>query len=372
MTPQPKARVLLVEDDQAFGRAVARMLRDDGYEAQHAITADDARRLAAEEQFQLAICDLRLPGGGGLELIGELRKAQPDVAVVIATGVSAGEVAEQAFDRGAYGYLVKPFENVQLLITARNALQRRELEIYQREYEVQLERTVTERTAELEAALAEVTASRDETIKRLMAAIELRDNETGGHIERIGTLSRLLAGWIGLSDQRAREIGFAAPMHDIGKIGVPDRILLKPEGLDSLEREQMQLHAELGSRLLDRSPGALLRLAATIARTHHEWFDGSGYPEGLAGTEIPLEGRIVAVADVFDAIHSDRVYRPAMDRDEAEQMMRDGRDTQFDPEILDALVDHYDEALAVIDLGKRWAATISSATSLYSDRYPPS
>lgn len=351
MVPPPEPapdEVLVVEDDPAFGPLIVRMLASGGHQAVLANSAEQAERLLEGSRFRLVICDINLPGASGLELVGRLTEDPTGPAVIVASGVSDPQTGSTANRSGAYGYLVKPFDVSQLLITVDNALHRRELELAARENERHLERTVELRTRELRSAVAELSASRRETITRLMRALELRDGDTGAHVERIGRLAESLALWAGVDPSHAQMIGLAAPMHDIGKIGIPDRVLLKPGPLAPEERAEIERHAEVGGELLRGSELELLRLASTIAESHHEWFDGSGYPGNLAGDRIPVEGRIVAIVDVFDALHSDRCYRPALDPADALQIMRDERGTHFDPALLDAFLDHYDEALALI------------------------
>jgi putative two-component system response regulator len=218
----------------------------------------------------------------------------------------------------------------------------------------QLERLVEERTVSLCARISELRTSRMETIRCLAKAIALRDSDTSLHTERIGTLSALLARRVGWTAVDAELLRLASPMHDVGKIAIPDSILRKPGPLTEEEKGVMQRHTEIGHAILSESSADLLRQAAAIALTHHEKFDGSGYPQGLAGEEIPLEGRIVAVADVFDALLSDRVYRPAQPMEIVLETMQAGRGSHFDPEIIDRLFDNLDE---VAQLAGTWMST---------------
>lgn len=198
-----------------------------------------------------------------------------------------------------------------------------------------LEIRVRERTADLERAMGELDASQIETVHRLSRAVEFRDKDTGAHIARISANAARTARSVGLDAERCALIERASPLHDVGKVAIPDEVLLKPGPLTAADRLVIETHAEIGHSLLDGSDSAVLQLAAIIALTHHEHYDGGGYPRGLAGDRIPIEGRIVAIADVFDALTSDRVYRPAMTHDQALEIMRKGRGTHFDPELLD-------------------------------------
>jgi HD-GYP domain-containing protein (c-di-GMP phosphodiesterase class II) len=202
-----------------------------------------------------------------------------------------------------------------------------------------LQRAIDDQSNELHRALAELEVAQAETVRRLSMAVEFRDEDTGAHIERIGRFSTLLAERVGLERERCELLAYAAPLHDVGKVAIPDAILLKPGTLTPEERAIVETHAEEGHRLLAGSSSSILDMAATIALSHHERWDGSGYPRGLAGEEIPIEGRIVAVADVFDALTSDRVYRAAYSVEQAVQMMRGQRGVHFDPVLLDAFLE---------------------------------
>ncbi|MFI5005685.1 MAG: HD domain-containing phosphohydrolase [Solirubrobacterales bacterium] len=202
-----------------------------------------------------------------------------------------------------------------------------------------LQREIDDRSGELHRALTELEIAQSETVRRLSMAVEFRDEDTGAHIERIGRFSTLLAERIGLERELCERLSYAAPLHDVGKVAIPDAILLKPGPLTAEERSIVETHAEEGHRLLRGSSSSILDMAATIALSHHEKWDGSGYPRGLADEAIPIEGRIVAVADVFDALTSDRVYRTAYSVEQAVQMMRAQRGLHFDPVLLDAFLE---------------------------------
>jgi putative two-component system response regulator len=209
-----------------------------------------------------------------------------------------------------------------------------------------LEREIDERSHELWQALSELEVAQAETVRRLSMAVEFRDEDTGAHIERIGRFSAQLAEESGLDPAFCARLSYAAPLHDVGKVAIPDAILLKPGPLTPAERTIVETHAEEGHRLLSRSSSSILDLAASVALSHHEKWDGSGYPRGLAGLEIPIEGRIVAVTDVFDALTSDRVYRKAYTKDDAIAMLKQQRGRHFDPTLLDAFLELIGEARA--------------------------
>ena len=352
--PSPSDRILIVDDEEQIRTLLARLLGAQGYDCLTAEDAAAARRVLNETSIALVLSDVNMPGESGIDFTREVLARFPDTAVVIVTGIDDRRYADVAIELGAYGYVLKPFKPNELIINVGNALRRRALEIENRGNRERLEQTVLERTAalrdtisQLESSETELRRLREETIRRLSWAAEFRNQETGEHIVRMSLYCALLARVAGLDPERAEMIRVASPMHDVGKIGVPDRILLKPGRLTDDERRLMESHTEIGHRILAGSGVELLDLAALMAFTHHERIDGAGYPRGLAGDEIPIEGRIAAVADVFDALTSDRVYRHAFQPEEARAMMEEGRGTQFDAALLDLFFDSFDDVLAI-------------------------
>ena len=339
MSVPVQERILVVDDERAIRELVRRLLERAGYACATAGSGTEAEELLAREPFELLLADLQMPGESGLDLIGRVRDLHCDTATIMITGVEDPQLADTALTLGAYGYIVKPFSPTELSIQVLNALRRRRLEIEQRHERMRLEQTVEARTAELRFAINQLERSQDETSRRLASAVEARDHETGEHIERVAEWSARVAERLGLDPERCELLRRASKLHDIGKIGVPDQILLKPGALSSDERRVMQRHAQIGRDILAGSDLQLLDLAATIAWTHHERVDGTGYPRALAADEIPLEGRIVAVVDVFDALTSDRPYRRALPLSEALELLEQGRGTQFDADVLDAFLD---------------------------------
>jgi putative two-component system response regulator len=345
-------RVLVVDDEEPVRRMIARMVTSGGeWECETAADAAEARMLLARRGFSIVICDVNMPGESGTDLTRWIREHHPDVAVLMATGIDDPQLAQSVLELGAYGYLVKPFKRHEVQINVANALGRRRLELENRDHRALLEQRVEERTQELRR-------TREETIRRLSLAIEFRSRETGEHVERIGNGAALIARRLRLNPGRCELIRLAAPLHDVGKIGISDEILLKPEPLTAAERKRMENHAEIGYRLLTGSGSDLLETAATIAWTHHERWDGMGYPRRLAGEAIPIEGRVTAVMDVFDALTHDRVYRPAMTVDRALEIIHNGRENHFDPAIADAFLASLDELLALDRTGRANATPV--------------
>lgn len=340
-SPEDIRSILIVDDDAATRALLTRMLERAGYPCVAAENAQEAKDMLAEGPFAIVLTDMTMPGESGLELVVHVSKEHPSTASIMVTGVGDVALATTALELGAYGYIVKPFEQDELLINVANALRRRALEIENRSTLERLEQMVKERTQELWGAISQLEqaeldlkASREETVQRLSMAAEYRDDETARHIQRMSRYCGLLVELSEGDAERADMIRVAAIMHDVGKIGIPDRILLKPGPLTDEERLQMQEHTNIGHKILKGSTSPFLQVADAIALTHHEWYDGSGYPQGLKGDDIPVEGRIAAIADVFDALTSNRVYKAAYPIGKAVEIMKEHSGTQFDPALL--------------------------------------
>ncbi len=329
--PSSGGKVLIVDDQAYICELLSQWLTSEGYECAHASNGEDACKALQESDFSLLISDIMMPGMSGMTLLSKVRKHYDDVAVIMATGVSDRKTAIQALKLGAYGYVIKPFDQNEVLINVANALERRRLVLQSRDYEHRLEEEVWNRTLEIRQTEEEITL-------HLAAAAEYRDEVTGAHIRRIGLYAGTLAEALGKGVDWIDSIRLAAPMHDIGKIGIPDLILFKPGKLTCKEFEVVKTHAVIGAKILGESKVPLLRMAAEIALSHHERWDGSGYPKGLAGGDIPLVGRLVALADVYDALVTDRPYRAAMPNDEAIAIVKSGRGRHFDPDLLDVFL----------------------------------
>lgn len=350
------AKVLVVDDDADFRHSTARTLTFQGYTCVEAASTAEARVvLEAEDDVSAVLCDINMPDQSGIELLATLADHSPDLAVVMTTGVDDVSVAEEAFHLGAFGYVVKPFEANELLINLAGALRRRDLESDQRRHREALQQTIA-RTRMLAKVLdrldGEASArwdSDEEVIDRLARAVSLRDEETGRHIERMSRISVVIAKAADFKGLTPDELRLASALHDVGKIGIPDAILLKPGPLSADERVAMERHAQIGYQLLRDSTSPLLRIAADIALTHHECWDGTGYPRGLEGSEIPEAARIAAVADVFDAVSHHRVYRPALPIDQARELIRGLAGHQLEPRLVAAFFAAEDEIRSIGD-----------------------
>jgi PAS domain S-box-containing protein len=464
-------RILVADDRPEVLQLIERTLGQ-RYQCEFSTTVDEARVKLREGSFELVLCDIEMAGVSGLVLVEEITREFPTTAVVMITGIDDPDIAEQAFRLGAHGYLVKPLQPGQLLITTMTALRRRTLEMleaahsrnledrlrmlmdrapvpmyvkdrdcryvianqvahevaglgpnelvgltdaaimpaaseriaresdrrvlddgegFETEQTLQVgseERTfltvkypfvddageivgisgvsaditaqrqaeqLREELAEAQAealaaqarAIEELRSSRQETVEHLARAIESHDAETGAHVNRMAAIAAYLAIQLGLDPAQVLLLHAAAPMHDVGKIATPGEILRKPGPLTAEERTVMQRHTTAGHKILVDSDSDLMQMAARIALSHHERYDGSGYPQGLSGEEIPIEGRIVAVADVFDAVLSDRCYRPPMSPRDAAALIEEGKGSHFDPAVAQLLLDHLEEALSL-------------------------
>ena len=351
------ARVLIVDDELPVRKLLGRIITHLGHQCFVASQADEAvARLRETPDLELVLTDVRMPGTSGIDLASQIRIEFPETAVVMVSGVDDPETALSAIGQGVYGYVLKPFRGSEIQITVMNALRRREVELENQRHRGQLAELVAERTAELRKTLqllattnTRLKQAQEEMIKRLSVASEVRDEETGAHILRMAAYATMLAEEVGLEPDQVELIRVASPLHDVGKIGVPDRILRKPGKHTPEEFEIMKQHTVFGWRTLIGTGFALLDVAATIAHTHHERWDGGGYPRGLKGPSIPIEGRIVAIGDVWDALTTRRVYKPAFSVEQSLDIMKKGRGTHFDPVLLDAFLHRFDDVVAIYE-----------------------
>jgi putative two-component system response regulator len=349
-----QSHILIVEDDPQGRLLLERILETEGdYQVTAAATVTEARQHLLNREYAAVLIDICLPGQSGIELLEYLHAQYIDTAAIMVTGADDRHLVDEAFASGAFGYVVKPYRVGELLISLSNALHRRELEMHNRAHIRELEEKVVDRTRALHHTLAPLGGlvlppiAVEEVIERLSAALTVRHEESGAHIRRVSEYSALLADRAGLEASAHARVRLASALHDVGKIGVPDAILQKPGPLTVDQRAVMERHTLMGHKLLEDSDSAVLSLGAVIALTHHERWDGTGYPVGLVEEAIPIEGRVVAVADVFDALTNDRVYRPAFPVEEAVAAMVEGRAKHFDPNLLDTFLESIDAVLAV-------------------------
>jgi response regulator RpfG family c-di-GMP phosphodiesterase len=329
-------RVLAVDDEHAASKLLAIMLRPPSYRCSTAATGEEALVALEREPFDAVISDLQMPGISGLELLAEVRRSYPHVAFLVTTGLDDVEVGVQAMRSGADDYLVKPLLESAVLASLESALHKHNLEQQVENYRQHLEEMVAERTGQLRQALEQLEHNYEDTLEALGRAIDLRDTETAGHSRRVCLYSIEIARAMAWSEERLGNLARGAHLHDIGKLGIPDGILLKPGPLTADERTRMQRHAQIGFDLVKDI--AFLSDAAELVLTHHERHDGGGYPRALKGDEILPSARIFAVADSFDAITSDRPYRRASSFESGLQIIRDCSGTQFDPQVVTAFL----------------------------------
>jgi response regulator RpfG family c-di-GMP phosphodiesterase len=346
-TPSPETtRILVVDDDASVRDVIQVLLREEGYNCTALDSADaalDAVRLA---DYPLVICDVRMPGRDGFWLLDRLREVQPEAAVIMLTAFGDTEAAVQCLRNGAADYLLKPPKVTELVRAIERALGRRRLELARQRYRRSLENRVQEKTAELSRALESLQSTYSQTLWTLVAALDAREHETGDHSQRVVRFTLAIARRLGLPERDLPDIGRGALMHDIGKIGVPDAILLKPARLTPEEWVEMRKHPHIGHSIL-RSID-FLQVPAEIVLCHQERYDGGGYPRGLAGDVIPVGARIFAIADTFDAMTNDRPYRRGQGVEAARAEIARFAGTQFDPRAAEAFLSMNDREIAEI------------------------
>lgn len=341
MTSQFEPRILVVDDEPANVVLLRKMLGRAGYE-DVATEVDGRAALAAIAAggFDLILLDLHMPeldGFGVMSALADLVAQDDYVPVLVLTADVTRETKTRALSLGAKDFLTKPFDRDEVLLRAGTLLHTRALHVELKRSNETLAKRVRERTQDLEEAQLE-------TMERLAVAAEYRDDDTGEHAARVGEMAARIARRLGMDEDEVAQLRRAAPLHDVGKIGVSDTILLKPGRLTPEEFDTMKKHTTIGAKILSGSRATCLQMAEVIAETHHERWDGRGYG-GLEGEDIPLYGRIVAVADVFDALTSERPYKSAWTAADALAEIRDQRGRQFDPAVVDAFVGVMEEEL---------------------------
>jgi putative nucleotidyltransferase with HDIG domain len=347
-------RVLAVDDEAAARKLLALILSPPAFHCTTASNGEEALVALQRARFDAVISDLRMPGISGMELLAEARRRHRHVAFLVTTGVDDVDVGVRAMRSGADDYLVKPLLESAVIASLERALHKRQLEEQVEDYRQHLEEMVVERTGQLQAALRHIECSYEDTLQALGAAIDLRDSETAGHSQRVCGYSLEIARAMGLSDAQLRNIARGAYLHDIGKLGIPDGILLKPGPLTADEWKVMRQHVPIGFELVKAIP--FLADAAEIILTHHERYDGSGYPRGLKAGEILLSARIFAVADSLDAITSDRPYRRASPLEVGRKTIRSEAGRLFDPQVASAFSSIPAETLSSIASDQRQMA----------------
>ncbi len=365
------ALILTIDDEASIRESFRHYLEDYDYRVIEAADGQAGVELFRRHRPDLILVDLRMPELDGLEVLDIISKESPETPILVVSGTGIISDAIEAIHRGTWNYLLKPIEDLSILKHAiEKGLERARLIRENREYRTQLEEKVALRTRQLEETNRQLEETRLHVIRGLGRASEFRDNDSGKHVIRVSKYARILAKASGLSPQQVDLIHLSSPMHDIGKIGIPDHILLKADRLDAKEWAFMQQHCAIGVEILNSIPddeiecyrqhtlqgsdyfaetedSELLRCAKSIAASHHERWDGTGYPQGLQGTEIPLEARIVALADMYDTLSSPRVYKPSFDENTCQRQIREASGSYLDPQLVELFFSNINGFLAI-------------------------
>jgi len=328
--------ILIVDDDRQVREVLHQIFMSAGYSCQLAEDGRAAVTVFKANRPELVVTDLKMPVMSGVEVLQQIRAFDTDAAVIVLTGAPDVKTAIECLKLGAYDFIMKPVNVEELLIAAERALERRQLLIERRAYQQMLERRVEEATQHLTAAFQELEATYDTTLEALGSALDTRDIGTESHSRRVHGYALATAKTYGVQPELLRDLAHGVLLHDIGKIGIPDAILLKPGPLTPDEWNVMRTHPEIGKRLIERIP--FLKGAVPIVYAHHEKWDGTGYPRGLRGEEIPLGARIFAVVDAFDAMTFDRPYSKAIGFDAAKAEIKRCAGTHFDPDVVEAFL----------------------------------
>jgi putative two-component system response regulator len=347
MSESDLASILVVDDNTLVLESTCSLLSSRGFSALACAQSTLASQMLQEHDFDAVLSDIKMPVMTGLELLDAIRAADPDIPVVLMTAFAEFDLALDAIKRGAFDFVLKPWKPDHLTLTMKKAVKYRRLLRIEKDYKKTLEDTVQKRTHELADALGMVKSLSREVVQRLITVTEFRDSDTGAHVARIGLFTQCIAEAMSMPPHFVETIAFASPMHDIGKVAVPDSILLKPGPLTPEESEIVKTHAAIGEKILSGSTHPSIQMAASIALCHHERHDGSGYPRGLKGDAIPTEARITLLCDQYDALTSKRPYKEAFPHTETVRRIcrGDGRTlpSHFHPDVLKAFTTVVDQ-----------------------------
>ena len=354
MVMKDKPIILVVDDEPANRQVLAAMLVPMGYQVVFGSNGNECIAQVKETPPDLILMDVRMPEMDGITAC-QILKSNPStmpIPIVIITGLRGGPEKMKALEAGVDDFLNKPVDLTELQARVKSLLRVKAYNDLMMDYQAQLESEVAKRTDELSQALEKIKLASLDTIYRLSKAVEFRDRETGMHIIRMSQYAVAIATQLNLDQDTIEGLLYAAPMHDIGKIGVPDRILLKEGPLDENEIKAMRKHTKMGANIMENSDFPYIQMAAQIALTHHEKWDGTGYPRGLKGEAIPLVGRIVALADYYDTLTSHRSYKEAYSTERSIQMILELKGTHFDPQVVDAFMQIQDRVQEINEMYK--------------------
>jgi putative two-component system response regulator len=344
-----KSTILVVDDEKLIRNSISDVLMANGYEVFEACNGKEALEKVESKSPDVILLDINMPEIGGIEFLKRIKEDKNTklIPIVVITGQNDVDIRVQALKLGADDFLIKPPHVAELTARVSTLVKVKAYNDYMRHYQQILEEEVRNRTKEINEAHEKLRNASLDTIYRLSRAAEYKDEDTSTHLHRISHYTAAIAGKIGMNGDGAEIILYASPMHDIGKLGIPDRILLKPGKLNPDEWEIMKRHTVFGGQILEGSDSDFIGMGKTIALTHHEKWDGTGYPNGLEGKDIPIEGRISALADVFDALTTKRPYKEAFSNEKALDIIQEGRGSHFDPDLVDTFFEIGDEIVEI-------------------------